>query len=806
MRLSNPQAYFVVALLVCFVPLETRGDVASTRLPDGRTIAPAGYTVPVEGFASNEAMSPDGSYLAVLSEDGGAVDVVDTRESMLAERLRVAGATNLAWTKDGLYVTRGYSGMVARFAYSRGTDEGPTFTKRTELDTGGPGLVGGVTEDPQTHRVAASRSADRSVVIMDDVAGTVTATLAATGQPFDVLFSGKDVVASDYNSDHVDVWKGGTGAASPVVTGAHPTRLLGSGDRAYVANADGTTVSVVDVAAAKTVRTYSLAPAADQPPGQTPSGMALSEDGSELFVCESGFNDVAVVDTASGAVRARIPTAWYPMAVAFVDRPTVGKKDPRKKPQLWIATARGIGQQPNPAGEWNGHMTGLVEHLVVDPQQFARWSADVARNNHFGQTAPSTSMPPIRHVVFIVVENKHFDEIFGDEPRANADPTLLVYGRKYTPNAHALAERYAMFDEFMGNGDASIYGHAWAVQGTTNDYHERNARIPEDSSTAVAHRVPYSIWPYAERGEDTVPIADMDFDWYKDLAQLPEGPRTNPSAIFGPRGELIDELARRGVSFRVYGEQMTMTPEGKIAPGLATHASRDYPGAHINFGVLDTERAARFIRDMNAHGLSSYTYMTLPTNHTAGSDPGFYTPQSYIANNDLALGEIVQALSKRPEWKSTVIFVAPDDAQGTGDHVDSKRMPVFAVGPYVRRGQVDHTLHSFPSILRTVEVLFHCKPLTIEDAVSPPIDGIFTRTPATDGYSPLSETIEMTKNPGKTASLEFPIDGPASVKIPDQEWAAVRGVRTLKAHHAYLARLGSTTTAVADSDETIPYR
>ena len=803
MRLSKPRMLFVAALAACSVPLSSFGDVSSTRLPDGRTIAPVGFTVPVEGFASNETLSPDDAYLAVVSEDGGAVDIIDTKESMLAERLRVPGATNLAWTSDGLYVSRGYSGMVARFSYAKAeADDGPAFTKRSDLDTGGPGLVAGIVEDPATHRVAVARSADGHVVVLDDGSGGVVATLNATGQPFDVLFSGNDVVASNYNGDHIDIWRGAAGTPVTVATGPHPTRMLLGGGRVFVSNADGSTVSVVDVAAARIAQTYSLAPESNQPPGQTPSGMALSADTSTLYVCESGFNDVAVVDTHSGAVRTRIPTAWYPMAVTYLNRSTVGKKDPRKKEQLWVVSARGIGQQPNPGGEWNGHMTGLVQHVVVDTQQFDRWSADVARNNHFGRAPLEAALPPIKHVVFIVVENKHFDEQFGDEPRANADPALLVYGRTFTPNAHALAEHYAMLDEFMGNGDASIYGHAWAVQGSTNDYHERNARIPEDASTAVARRVPYSIWPYAQRGEDTLTQAQMDFDWFKNLADLPGGPRTNPSAIFGPRGELIDELARRGVSFRVYGEQMTMLPNGTIAPGLATHAAREYPGAHIDFGVLDTDRAQRFERDLQAHGLASYTYVTLPTNHTAGSAAGFYTPQSYVANNDLALGQIVEALSKRPEWKSTLIIVAPDDAQGTGDHVDAKRMPVFAIGPYVRRGAVDHTLYSFPSVLRTVEVLFHCSPLNIEDAGATPIDGIFTRTPQVAIYHPIPESIAMTKNPGKTASLFFPLDGPASAKIPDQEWVAVRGARTLHEHHAYLARLGTSATAVADADDS----
>lgn len=798
------RAPFLLAVLTLVLPLVTRGDAATVFLPDGRTLSPAGFTVPVEGFATNEALSPDGAFLAVLSQDGGAIDVIDTRESMLAERLAVPFATNLAWTTDGLYVSRGYTGKVARFTYLRSTekDGAATFVKREELSAGGVGLVNGIVEDPATHRVAVARTADRTVLILDDGTGTLLATLHASGQPFDVALVGTTVLATDYDSDRVDVWQDGSDPATPVMTGAHPTRMLVDGTRAYVADADGSDVALIDVPSRTIARRYELGLTHAQPPGQTPSGMALSSDGTTLFVCESGFNDVAVIDVRSGSVRTRIPTAWYPMAVAYLERPTVAKKDPRPKPQLWIASARGLGQQPDPGGEWNGRMTGVVQHLTVDRTLFSRWSAQVARNDRFAGVATARPrVPPIRHVVFIVVENKHFDEEFGDEPRANADPSLLVYGRRFTPNLHALGERYTIFDEFMGNGDASIYGHAWTVQGFTNDYHERNARVRAASSADIAHHVPFSIWPYPERGEDNVRVSALDFDWYKDLPDLPEGPRTNPSAIFGPRGELIDELARHRVSFRVYGEQMTMMPEGRIAPGLAAHADRAYPGAHIDFDILDTERARLFEEDLRTHGLAAYTYLTLPTDHTAGSAPGFYTPESYIANNDLALGKIIAALSRRPEWKSTVVFVAPDDAQGTGDHVDSKRMPVIAVGPLVRRASVDDTLYSFPSILRTVEVLFGLQPLNIEDAASPPILDAFAAHADTTPYDALPETIGLTKNPGKAGALWLDIDGPASAAIPDQEWVAVRGRKSLGAHHAYLARLGTARSELAKGPE-----
>ena len=606
------------------------------------------------------------------------------------------------------------------------------------------------------------------------------------------------MITTLYDSDHVDVWRSLTASPVEIRTGLHPTELLVDRDRVFVANADGHDVAMIDIASRKVYGHLDLALAANPFAGQTPSGMAVSADRKTLFVAESGFNDVAIVDLANGGVAGRIPTGWYPMGVLFRGQPSIDD-DPRAKSQLWILSAQGLGTQADPGSEWNGWYTGFVQHLVVEPHRFAEWSATVASDNHFAVAAPPAGqIPAIKHVVFIVQENKHFDEEFGDEPQADADPALFLFGKKYTPNAHALAERYTLFDNFMGNGQASIYGHSWTTQGMTNDYHVRNAHTPDDPATPKDRRVAYSIWPYADAGEDTVTVKQMDFDWYRDLAALPKGPRVNVSAVFGPRGELVDELQRKGVSYRVYGEQMTMLPDGHIAPGLAAHADRAYPGAHIDYAVFDTQRAKLFLDDVNAHGLAAYSYMTLPDDHTAGTKAGFYTPASYVADNDVALGRIIEGLSKRPEWRDTVVFVTTDDPQGSGDHVDSHRQPAFAIGPYVRQNYVDHTHYSIPSILRTVEVLYGLDPLNMYDAEATQMLGAFAAQPDAGQYAALPANIPMQKNPGKAASLAFVLDGPESAAIPEQEWRSIRGWRSLLAHREYLQRIGKVVVAQYD--------
>src|SRR5271166_4112364 len=236
----------MMATALAFAATTFPASAAETAtLPDGRSVTPAGFTTPVEGFASSEAMSPDGNLLAVLSQDGGAIDIIVVGEhTQLVQRLAVPWATGMTWTKDGLFVTRGYTGSISVFSYDPKADPNPLTSKGADLQVGG--LLNGIAENPATHRIVVARTADREVAVLDAQAGTVLERLATSGQPFQVGFAGAAVIATLYNSDHVDVWSGSvcTRCTSPpgpthISTGPHPTALLIDGRRAFVANADG---------------------------------------------------------------------------------------------------------------------------------------------------------------------------------------------------------------------------------------------------------------------------------------------------------------------------------------------------------------------------------------------------------------------------------------------------------------------------------------------------------------------------------------------------------------------------------------
>lgn len=351
LRFFIPSAYGCALSLAILTVCAGTADALSASLPDGSVVSPVGFTTPVESFASAEALSPDRGLLAVLSSDAGALDILSlANKGGLIERLRVPGATSLAWTSDGLYVACGYAGSIARFAYDPAKR---SFASRGELRVDASGLLNGISEDPKRHLIAVARSARHEVVTIDDASGGVVARHPTSGEPYATAFVGDALVASYFNAERIAIWRADAREPIEVATGPHPTMLLATRDSVYVANADGHDVARVNVRDGTIVRRYDLGFAAGVPPGQTPSGMALSPDARTLFVAESGFNDVAIVDVASGAVLSRIQTGWYPTAVVVRASPT-SDKDARANCNSTSQVRKATARSPIPAANGMG--------------------------------------------------------------------------------------------------------------------------------------------------------------------------------------------------------------------------------------------------------------------------------------------------------------------------------------------------------------------------------------------------------------------------------------------------------------------
>jgi YVTN family beta-propeller protein len=547
----------------------------------------------------------------------------------------------------------------------------------------------------------------------------------------------------------------------PASGGSAPAGLVLSEDALFVSNATNDTVEAWDLGSLRKRWSAALAPASylKELRGVLPFGLALAPDGRRLYVAESGLNAVGVIDAASGAVLGHLPTAWYPARLAV---------SPNGR-HLYVSNAKGFGSGPNagagfapmpwptpgprpdPEVYYIGRLMKGAVSLIPMPgdAELPELTRRVLANNglvlrqpqraenHPVPALPGRASAQIRHVVLIAKENRTFDEIFGDWPGARGDPRLARFGppRKVdrfeavtvAPNHRALAARFAMSDNFYVDSDVSADGHRWLVGAYANHWVE--------TVTAGA----YGGGAKFER--DSGPGRLSLFESNSSLT--PED--------YGERGSMWEHLERNGISFRNYGEGFEFAgiaededtkPTGGRLPVnvpmpevLFQNTSRLYPG--FNMKIPDQYRADVFLADLRDWWLSGkeplprFLYLMLPQDH--GDRPrvekGYPYLESYVADNDLALGRIVEALSRSPFWKEMAIFVTEDDAQSGRDHIDAHRSLCLAIGPYAKRGQVSHRQASIASITKTIYRLLGLPHLHLFDAAANDLADLFTAEP-----------------------------------------------------------------------------
>ncbi|MGH9761282.1 MAG: bifunctional YncE family protein/alkaline phosphatase family protein, partial [Blastocatellia bacterium] len=449
--------------------------------------------------------------------------------------------------------------------------------------------------------------------------------------------------------------------------GPHPSALLtnSSGSRLFAALGPVDQIAVVDTRTRRVLRYLSDAAPGGPSEGSTPNALALSKDESKLYVAEGDNNAVAIFDMSSeklgrqapgpkDRLLGRVPADWYPTAVLEAGN------------QLLVLNGKGHGSHANPDGPTPGQ--GLDRPLGYDLGQLngtlrlcsnnltqavlAPYSDRVAAANGWDHPRSIRHYPPFRHVVYIIKENRTYDQVLGDLKEGDGDPDLVFFGNQVSPNHHALALRFGLFDRFFTNAEVSSQGHIWSTAGYVTDY-----------------------------GEKTIPSMYSDRRADVDGEEIDE-----PTAGF-----LWTLATRKGVTFRDYGE-MVNGPQGwpvtqhELGPDICP----TYPP--FNFEIPDQVRADAWIAELNQFAkdgeMPALEVMHLPSDHTAGGRAGLGTPRAYMADNDLALGRIVEALSKSPFWKDTVVFVLEDDSQAGPDHVDSHRSPFFAISAYSRPGVI----------------------------------------------------------------------------------------------------------------------
>ena len=537
-------------------------------------------------------------------------------------------------------------------------------------------------------------------------------------------------IASSGTVSRIDLTTGKTTHSLEV--GLHPTAMVWdhAHDRLYVAATNQDSVAVVDTAQQTVLSKIDLQPFPIRVTGISPTALALSPDDSKLYVACGGINAVAVVDTITHKIDGMIPTAWYPDAIGV--SPDGG--------YLAIATLLGYGSgwRGMPAHRYVHANRGSLS-LVPTPNsaQLASYTSVVAENNHvdllqkpLAFDAPRP-MPlpiplhpgdptPIEHVIFIIKENRTYDQVLGDLPEGNGDPSLEMFGEDIAPNHHRLAQEFTLFDNFYATGRDSADGHQWITQSAETSY-------------VMLHG--YLGRSYPAQGNDPIAYSSGGFLLVAALKMK------KTVLVYGEFAGHMPETEIERVSlldrWKIGADWMNnWNVTAPIAP-LNKILAHNYPTAA---GCIpDQIRADIFLHDFKTWekdgNMPNLIYMDLPSDHTLGSFPGTSSVKAMVADNDLALGRIVDAVTHSVYWRNTAIMVVEDDAQDGVDHVDGHRTVALAISPYTRRGYVDSTFYSQTSMMKTIELILGLQPLTIFDRVANDMRASFQDKPDFTPYT-----------------------------------------------------------------------
>ncbi|MBZ0150328.1 MAG: SMP-30/gluconolactonase/LRE family protein [Planctomycetes bacterium] len=735
----------------------------SILLPNGWSLAPHGkqFELPSD-LPIRMALHPKGRWLAV--QHAGyrkhAVVIFDTRRREVAATHTLPRSwSGMAWRPDGaaLFVSGGADDVLHNLAFDAdsgrlGDGEKWTLGEPQALDlpagiaVAGDGTLWVCTQRTDMLLHLGSKGEMLASIELGDGSFPFECVLDAAGKRLFVSLWAKAELAV------IDIVKGEVAARVP--TGQHPSELLlhPDGDRLFVSNGNENTVTVVDLAAGRPIETIDSSLRPGSPPGSTPNSLAIT--GDKLLIANADNNALAVIDIDEPG-RSKplgfVPTGFYPTSVRVVGK------------TVFVANGKGsIGSHANPDGPAPGKKTKtaddysgslFVGSLSVFPvpaaDELRRLSAKallccplpadgavrgVARRPADSPIPARPGDPsPIRHVVYVLKENRTYDQIFGDMKQGNGDPELCLFGRNVTPNHHAIAEQFVLLDNFYVESEVSADGHEWSMGGYATDFVERT-------------------WPVSYGGKGT--------------QRTPEGaeatvgyPGEGNFALGAPKSGYLWDLAKAaGLDYRSYGEWLTNAakagdPGVARAPALVGHCDLLYRSFDMDYS--DNARVDRFLvelADFEQRGkFPNLVILRLPQDHTAGTKKGAWTPRSCVADNDLALGRLLEALSRSSFWPAMAVFVVEDDAQNGPDHVDAHRTVGLVAGPHVRRGAVVSTMYSTCSMLRTMELVLGLPPMSQFDAAAMPMFDCFQATPDLRPYVAEKNRVPLDERNGRLA-------------------------------------------------------
>ncbi len=720
-------------------------------LPNGWTLSPAGEHIALTDMVLNilpladnhHALVATGGYnaheLSLIDLDSRKViDHQSVRQTWFGLAATPAG-DKIWWAGGGANKVHVFSLANQKLTMEREPE--PVDRTKREGNKGPTHFGGGLALDAQRNVLYSLDVDGGSISALDLTARKELKTAPAGARPYDVVLGngGRQLFVSDWAGRTVRVIDPtDLRTIARIAVGEHPNQIAvhPTDDRLFVACASSNSVSVIDSKRGIVTETIHTALFPMAPEGSTPDALAVAPDGKTLFVANADNNSIGVIDIANpgrSQVKGFIPTGWYPTAVAVskdgkhlligvgkglqtkpnpIPPPTSAKKDePTKAKEEPRTAGRGL-RFPYIGTTLSGSLSIVP---IPDDKALAAYTETVYKNCPYSDNlltgAPhpvKTAIPtkvgdpsPIKHVIYIIKENRTYDQVFGDMPRGNGDPSLVMFGRDVSPNHHKLAEEFVLLDNLYCNGHVSADGHPWSTMAYNTDYIARN-------------------WALTYSGRSG--IEDDD-----------DGDLTN-----APSGYLWDACARTGLSYRSYGEygRRVSQPDGSFrmdgaVPGLVGHVCPDFGISRVpGKRVRDTDNAATFLHEFHEYEKSDtlprFIVMSLGEDHTTGTRPGSFTPRACVASNDMALGQIVEAVSHSKYWPETAIFVIEDDAQNGPDHVDAHRTIGLVISPYTKRRHLDSTQYSTVSMLRTMELILGLPPLSQFDASARPMFESFT--------------------------------------------------------------------------------
>ena len=719
-----------------------------------------------KGKIMSSTVSPDGSHLAASVTDGGmALAIIDLKNwkvqqyvgNNAAADLRIPGndigQEGPTYSPDGKQVWLGQTDGYRKFTVNPdGSLANPTFVT-IAADGAKHALVGEAVFSADSSTVYSAVNGQNRVVAIDTATGTIKQSWATGNAPRDMVVVGNklyvsneggrpakpgdptinsygtQVVASQVTASTttgtVSVIDLANPAAAPasIDVGLHPTAIYAKNGVVFVTNTATNSVSVIDTQRGKVVQTIATQPWSEASVGYEPDGVTLTDDG-HLLVSLGRANAVAVYRYKNAlepvSYVGLVPTDYFPAELAQVGKDIV------------VSNTRGVDarRDTTAAGRGTHDTTSSLTRFqlpddhaikqqytrqVFDQNGWTKGSAQVATDNgHRSPVAvpaklgdPST----IKHVFLLVKENRTYDQVYGDMPEGNGNPALTQYGENVTPNQHALARQFGLYDNTYDVGTNSAEGHNWLMQADNPEYTESSAgeylRSYDTEDDALGHQKSGFIWTGAQAAGKSV----KDFGEFLSIEQK-------------PAGSSWQNLYCDTKNMRATGQDTAYPIKvGSAIPSLNSVAVQGFP--QFDTSVPDIYKAEIWKKDFEKNGPANLNMFWLSNDHTGGPANG----PAQVADNDLATGRIVDEITHSKYWKDSAIFVVEDDSQAGLDHVDGHRAPIQIISPYSQHGVVDSHYYTQIMMIRTIEQILGIKPMNQKDTAATPMFGAFTNKP-----------------------------------------------------------------------------